>query len=95
MIELEKTVPDAAEYLFRSNSEKAIEDMAMSALQNHTTYKNVFDRNINGKDAFRVSALSWHLYFGLKELGYKMRDNEKLPIDAFDVCIGHIDDLLL
>jgi hypothetical protein len=94
MMLLEKMIPGGTELMFKMDSEKAVTDTIEMALKNQTTYDNVFDREMNYVDGMRTSLLVWHLFKTLKYLGYKMVDNEKLPLDAFDACLAAVDGLI-
>ena len=94
MTELEKIMPGGTDLRWEADPEHAILTTAVNVLGNQITYDNVFDREMVPLDGFRTSILTWELYHRLKRVGYKLVDNEKLPIDAFDLCVGSIEDLL-
>jgi len=94
MMSLEKILPGSTNLIWEKDPEKAFMDTVSNALRNKTTYDNVFNREVNFVDGTRTSTLVWFLYDGLEAAGYKMVDNEKLPIDAFDWCTDYFNEHL-
>ena len=94
MMELEKTLPGATDFRWKADPERAFITVANDALLNQHTYETVLGRKMVATDGFRTSTITWKLYWQFKKNNYKLVNNEKLPLDAFDWCVSFLDNLL-
>ena len=94
MMELEKTLPGATDFRWKADPERAFTTVANDALLNQHTYETVLGREMVATDGFRTSTITWKLYWQFKKNNYKLVNNEKLPLDAFDWCVSFLDNLL-